>query len=196
MENPNHPPFDDWWKRIEESVARGGGSIGAHTYTDLRAIAGALLKGGKAGQTLQPTALVHEAYLRIARLEPVSARDRKQFLALAAKAMRSVLVDHARRKNAARRGAGRRSDLAETLEGVPAVDSIAPGELVDLDAALSEFESIDPERARVVELLYFGGLSTAEAAELLETTPRSIQRAWAAARAWLHRRLANRGGES
>ena len=196
MEDPASAAVAEWVRRVEDSVAGAPGEIAPRLYADLREIANAMLRNVKPGHTLQPTALVHEAYLRVARLDPDAERGRRQFLALAAKAMRSVLVDHARVKDAKRRGGGVRPAALTTMDGLASsqtADLVDPGELVDLDAALAEFECIDPERTRIVELLFFGGLSSAEAADVLGTTQRTVQRGWATARAWLFSRLTAKG---
>lgn len=173
------------------SVSDGKAAIALEgvAYSELRAIAAALLANVRPGHTLQPTALVHEAWIKVARLDPAAERGRRQFLALAAKAMRSILIDHARGKAAVRRGAGKRR---ETLGTVTSAGDADPSDLLDVDAALLEFEAIDPARAKIIELMFYGGLTAAEAAEVLGITPRSVERGWSAARAWLHRRLRER----
>ncbi len=188
MESRHHRPGSD------------GPDIGdPELYRELRAIAEALLPRGRPGETLQPTALVHEAWLKVQHLGPGAhvdaepGRTRKRTYALAAKAMRSVLVDRARAKAAERRGGGAGRD---TLTGVSTATEVHPADLLDLDLALAEFEAVDPARARIVELLFFGGLTASEAADVLGLTSRSVERGWAAARAWLHRRLGERDRSS
>ena len=135
----------------------------------------------KPGQTLQATALVHEAYLRMVGGESTDAfRDRGQFFAAAAIAMRHILIDTARRKQTQKRGAGlHRQPLEMVAEPEPDVDLLA------LDEALKKLETLDPPKAKLVELRYFGGLTGEQAAEVLGISPTTADRYWAYARAWL-----------
>jgi RNA polymerase sigma factor (TIGR02999 family) len=156
-------------------------------YTELRRQAERAMRAQPAGHTLQATALVHEAYVRLVGQEHVEWQSRAHFLGVAAKAMRSILIDHARARRAAKRGGG-----AHHLT-LGAADS-AGGEAPDLDVealdeALTRFAMIDPEKSRLVELRYFGGLSIEEVAEVLGTSPATVKRQWSAARAWLRREL-------
>jgi RNA polymerase sigma factor (TIGR02999 family) len=138
-------------------------------------------------RSLHPTALVHEAWLRIARLQELRGDQRAQFFALAGKAMRSVVIDHARRRQAQKRGAGRAEagdpDAQAERTGLPAHDVLALGE------ALARLETIDAELVRVVDLMFFCGKTAAEAAELLGASARTIERRWRFARAWLRDEL-------
>ncbi|MFN0052475.1 MAG: sigma-70 family RNA polymerase sigma factor [Planctomycetales bacterium] len=159
-------------------------------YDELRAIARAKMASEVSGQTLQPTALVHEAWLRLTDDgQPRQWQNREHFLAAAAEAMRRILVDAARRKGCTKRGGERtRIELVEELvadrpERSPVADLIA------LDQALSRFAQADPQSARLVELRYFGGMSNAEAAQVLNISVRSATRLWGFARAWLFREL-------
>jgi RNA polymerase sigma factor (TIGR02999 family) len=139
------------------------------------------------GHTLQPTALVHEAFLRLVGSEPVEWRSRAQFFGVAAKAMRSILVDHERARRAAKRGHG-----APVLTLRPEDSGDGAGSDLDveaLDEALQRFARIDPDKCRLVELRYFGGLTIEEAAEVLDMSPATVKRHWSAARAWLRREL-------
>jgi RNA polymerase sigma factor (TIGR02999 family) len=159
-------------------------------YDELHRIAVAYLRGERPGHTLQPTALVHEAFLKLLDQSRVEWRGRAHFLAVAAQAMRRVLVDHARRRRAQKRGAG------VLLLSVDDMD--LPGErrdvaLDDLDAALTDLARLDQRPARVVELRFFGGLSIEETAEVLGVSPATVKRDWTAARAWLYRELAGPG---
>jgi RNA polymerase sigma factor (TIGR02999 family) len=174
------------------AAAEGGDRAGLdelvpHVYDELRRLAGAYMRGEREGHTLQPTALANEAYLRLADQTRISWRGRAQFLAIAARAMRQILVDHARRRGAGKRGGGRErvtlSDTAATF-GQPALDLLA------LDEALNDLGTLDGRKARVVELRFFAGLTAKEAAEALEVSETTVDDDWALARAWLRRRLA------
>jgi RNA polymerase sigma-70 factor, ECF subfamily len=164
-----------------------GSAAVALLYDELRELAHRQLAREGGSPTLQTTELVHEAYLRLADDDRVSARGRAYFFAAAAQAMRRVLVDAARRSGAARRG----GDLARVTLGEEhaAVDAYA-SDLLDLDRALDELESDSPRLARVVELRFFGGLSVEETAEAIGVSPRTVKGDWALARAWLHEALA------
>jgi RNA polymerase sigma factor (TIGR02999 family) len=166
-------------------------------YDELRALADAYMRRERAGHTLQPTALVHEAFLRLLRLPPGSVQNRIHFFALAAQAMRRILADHARRHRAAKRGGSAVRVPLELVEGTPAIAGYAPGTQTevaadDLDTALEDLAKLDARQARVVELRFFGGLSIEETAEVLAVSPATVKRDWLVARAWLHREL--RGG--
>jgi RNA polymerase sigma factor (TIGR02999 family) len=153
-------------------------------YRELRRIAAGQLARERAGHTLQPTALVHEAYLRLVDQEQRDWVDRGHFLALAATAMRRVLVHHAERRAAAKRGGDlRRVTLPAELAGEDLPDMIA------LDRALERLAAIDPRGAQVVELRFFGGLSNEEAAGVLGLSSRTVEREWRVTRAWLRREL-------
>jgi RNA polymerase sigma factor (TIGR02999 family) len=159
-------------------------------YDELRRIAGAHLRKEPDGHTLQSTALVHEAYLRLVDQRNSGWRNRAHFFAIASRMMRRILVDHARGQHAAKRGAGApRLSLDEAL-GVPGGRDL---DLVALDDSLEALARIDPEQSRLVELRYFGGLTIEETAEAMGTSPATVSREWNAARAWLFREL-SRGG--
>ena len=156
-------------------------------YNELRRLAAAYMRRERPGQTLQATALVHEAYLRLAGAgRPWT--DRKHFLAIAARSMRQILVEHARARGAQKRWAGLdRVSLTESLIRGVHEDAMLPA----LDDALARLEQIDPEQARIVELRYFAGLAIEEAAEALGLSPATVKRRWALARAWLFRELSD-----
>jgi len=157
-------------------------------YGELRKLAAARLTTEAAGHTLQPTALVHEAYLRLVGAEPAQGwAGRGHFFAAAAEAMRRLLVDHVRRKRTLRRGGARggRPLADDDLVTVPLTD-----ELVDLDDALSKLRSADPAAADLVTMRVFGGMTVEEIAAAQGTSPRTVKRNWAYARAWLGRELA------
>ncbi len=155
-------------------------------YAELRRQAGRYMRGQSPGHTLQPTALVHEAFLRLIGSEPVEWRSRAHFFGVAAKAMRSILVDHERARRAAKRGHGA---PRITIAGPPGGGPVSELDVEALDEALHRFARIDPEKCRLVELRYFGGLSIDEAAEVLGMSPATVKRHWSTARAWLRREL-------
>ena len=155
----------------------------ALAYDQLKVIARAQMAGERAGHTLQPTALVHEAYLKLAGGVSIDWQDRAHFFAVSARVIRQVLVDNARRRNAACRDA----------DGAPPVTVSVTEDVVDLhalDQALNRLEALDATQARVVELRYFAGLTIAETAHVLSLSTATIERAWRAARAWLYTQLA------
>ena len=150
-------------------------------YPELRALADRQLRGERASHTLQPTALVNEAYLRLSGLDRIDWQDRAHFVRMAARLMREILVDHARRRSAAKRDGGHRVTLTDL--DVPAEEPAM--DVVALDAALARLELLDPDKARLVELRYFGGLTIEETAEAMSLSPATVKRHWQAARAWL-----------
>jgi RNA polymerase sigma factor (TIGR02999 family) len=160
-------------------------------YDELRRVARAHLRRERPGQTLQATALVHEAYLRLMRERHVEWQNRSHFCAIAANSMRQILVERARARKAAKRGGEwARLSLHEEL-------AAAPGAAVDieaLDQALERLAERDPAQARLVELRYFGGLTIEETAEVLNVSPATVKRSWMVARAWLKKELGQGGG--
>lgn len=156
-------------------------------YSSLHALAARQLGPQHDHPTLQPTALLHEAWLRIANLEARDDRSRGAWLALAARTMRSVLVDHARRRSARKRDGGLRVDLTSSI----LAEGRGPVEILDLEAALDRLATIDPQLVSIVELLFFAGLTAAEAAVALDVSSRTVERGWRTARAWLRDHLAD-----
>jgi RNA polymerase sigma-70 factor (ECF subfamily) len=154
-------------------------------YRELRKRAAAYLRRERRDHILQPTALVNEAYLRLMGQQRVAWINRAQFFGVAAQAMRRILVDHAREREAAKRPAGIRVTLDEGMRIVPPVDC----ELLMLDSVLQELAVIDQRQAQIVEMKYFGGLSEEEVAAVLSLSRATITREWQSARAWLYRRL-------
>jgi RNA polymerase sigma factor (TIGR02999 family) len=155
-------------------------------YAELRAAAARYMRSERAGHTLRPTALVNEAYLRLSRHRG-NWDSHEEFLAAAASTMRRILVDHARRRNAARRGQGAHR-LTLTVDSGPRSAPVAV-DVLALNQALETLTGEDERAARVVELRFFGGLTTEEAARVLDVSPSSVKRDWAFAKAWLLRRL-------
>jgi RNA polymerase sigma factor (TIGR02999 family) len=157
-------------------------------YAELRRIARMKLGGERSGHTLQATALVHEAWLRLMQQHGAGWQNRAQFYAIAAQAMRRILVDHARRREAAKRGAG--EPMADVDELADVLASPVPDEqLVALDAALETLAVMDERQAKVVELRFFGGLTVEETGEVLSLSPTTVKREWATARLWLFRAI-------
>jgi len=156
-------------------------------YDELRALAARQLRGQPAGHTLQATALVHEAWMRLAHRDPSAYSDRSHFFALAAKAMRHVLVDHARRVRARKRGGEQQRVTLVTGDG--SARSGPPTDVLDLDRALGRLERESGRQARVVELRFFGGLSIPEVADALGVSHMTVSNDWRRARVWLAREL-------
>ena len=155
-------------------------------YAELRRMAKAKLRDERPGHTLQATALVHEAWMRLMNQHGASWQNRAQFFAVASQAMRRILVDHARRRRAAKRGDGTSPVDVDALAHVLTAP-LPDDRLLALDAALEELAALDARQARIVELRFFGGLSVEEAADVLAVSPTTIKREWATARAWLFR---------
>jgi len=155
-------------------------------YDELRAVARRELRRERSDHTLQPTALVHEAYLKLARLDRLEWRDRAHFFGAAAGTMRRVLVSHARRKRAEKRGGGAK---AVPLENVVLAARERPEDVLALDEALARLADLDSRQAQVVECRFFAGMSVPETAEALGVSPATVKRDWTAARAWLNREL-------
>jgi RNA polymerase sigma factor (TIGR02999 family) len=159
-------------------------------YDELRRIAQRYLRQERRNHTLQPTALVHEAYLRMIDQRSVDWRNRAQFVGLAATMMRRVLVNHARERAAEKRGGD--ADRV-SLTWAPDVAATPPLEVVPVHEALERLEALDARKGRVVELKFFGGLTTAEAAEVLHVSVATVERDWSVARAWLFDALSGGG---
>jgi RNA polymerase sigma-70 factor, ECF subfamily len=151
-------------------------------YNELRRIAGRLMRDERAGSTIQATALVHEAYLKLVDIDNVDWQHRAHFFAVSAQIMRRILLDQARRRVAAKRGgAARRANLDE----IPDLGSGRARELIAIDDGLKALAAVDPRKARVIELRFFGGLNVEETANVLRVSPDTVQRDWRLARAWL-----------
>lgn len=183
------PPPGAITKLLERS--RGGHAAALEqlvplVYAELRRIASRYMRRERPGQSLQATSLVHEAYLRLLEDEDLSFQNRAHFLGIAARSMRQILVEHARARDAEKRGGDRRRI---TLD-----DAIASGQPLDVDVlalneALERLARQDARHARIVELRFFGGLTNEEAAEALGVSPATVKRGWTVARAWLFREL-------
>lgn len=184
-------------RSVTELLTRwSGGDVAARdalvpiVYQELRRIARRCLAGQRSDHTLQPTALVHEAYLRLARQDSVDWQDRVHFFAMAAQMMRQILVDHARKHLAAKRGGNGVTvviDEASASSAPPSLDLLA------LDNAMEQLAELDPRQCQIVELRFFGGLSIEETAEIVKISPATTKREWATARLWLHQAISNGG---
>ncbi len=167
---------------IEQGDARAADELLPLVYEELRKLAASKMAHESPGQTLQPTALVHEAWLRVAKNPCQQWDSRAHFFGAAAEAMRRILIEHARRKQARRHGAGQpRLDVQELEIAAPASDD----QLLAIDEALSQFAAEYPEKAQLVKLRFFVGLSVEEAAQVLKISEATAKRWWAYARAWL-----------
>jgi len=155
-------------------------------YGELKRLANVQMQRESAGHTLQPTALVHEAYLRMVRQEKVDWRNRAQFFGLAAQMMRRILVNHARDRKAAKRGGLAEKVSLEAALGLPQLREL---DLERLEEALTRLAEFDPEQARLVELRFFSGLTIEQAAHVLGVSPATVKREWTVVRAWLLREL-------
>jgi RNA polymerase sigma factor (TIGR02999 family) len=167
---------------------QSAGQLVPAVYNELRRLAAAYMRRERPGQTLQATALVHEAFMRLAGTDQ-PWKDRNHFIAIAARSMRQILVERARARGAQKRWAGLdRVSLTESLIRGVEEDAMLPA----LDEALDRLEQLDAEQARIVELRYFAGMGIEEAAETLGISPATLKRRWALARAWLFRELTDR----
>jgi RNA polymerase sigma factor (TIGR02999 family) len=173
------------WSHGEETALQ---TLTPIIYEELRRLAQSYMRQERADHTLQSTAVVHEAFIRLID-QNVEWKSRAHFFAIAAKMMRRILVDHARAKSRSKRGVGiPRVGLDEQVIGSQERNV----DLVALDEALEHLARIDPQRSRIVELRYFGGLSNEESANVLGISPATVQRQWSGARAWLYRELGGR----
>ncbi len=157
-------------------------------YDDLRGLAARYLVRERPGHTLQPTALVHESFVRLVDQKAASVKDRAHFFALAAQAMRRILVEHARRRKAKKRGGGR---IRFSLDGLPEQPEARDELLSSLDGALNDLAVLDERQARIVELRFFGGFTIEEVSEILSLSHATVERDWKVAKAWLLRELQN-----
>ncbi len=191
-------PLDDQTDAtvLLEAASRGDEAAAAQlaplVYESLRQRAGAYLRRETPDHTLQPTALVNEAYLRLVDQTRIDWKGRTHFLAVAAETMRRILIDHARHRRAVKRGGGRRRVPLETWIAVTKDWNVEPTALAD---ALEELQTVDPRAGRIVELRFFGGLTQMEVGEVVGLSERSVRKEWAWARAWLRRKLGEEDGD-
>jgi RNA polymerase sigma factor (TIGR02999 family) len=171
-----------WSAGDEQALAE----LTPRVYRELLRLAGSYLKNERAGQTLQASDLVHEVYLRLVDVDRMEWQHRAHFFAVSATLMRRILVDRARRRSAAKRGASpERVDLTEAFDLSPERSR----ELIRLDDALNSLAAVDPRKARIVELRFFAGLDVKETAEVVGVSPETVMRDWKTARAWLSAEL-------
>jgi len=185
--NPEPAPITEWLNQFAGDDRVMADRVFALLYQPLRRLAAARMAGERAGHTLSPTALVHETWLRIHAGAPLTVHDRRHFLAIAARVMRQILIDHARARSRDKRGGGGSQCTLDQALADPEAD---PQSLLAIDQALTQLAAIDPHLAQVVELRFFAGLEIREVAAVLEKSERSVNRDWTAARAWLGRALA------
>lgn len=179
---------EDLIRRLGDGEPAAAADLLPLVYDDLRAAAAAMLRQERPGHTLQPTALVHEAFMRLAGSSEPAWTSRAHFRAIAAKVMRQILVDHARRRDAVKHG----GDIRRvTLDGAAEAQALVSGDVdvLDLHAALDKLSTLSPRQARVVEMRVFGGLTVSEAAHVLGVGTTTVDDDWAIARAWLAREL-------
>ena len=186
MPEPTTQPVSDllakWRAGDEESLRR----LLPVVYNELRRVAHYHLRKERPGHTLQTTALVHEAYLCLAKQEPRDFENRTHFVAVCAQLMRQILVQYARRRNAVKRDGGYRLTLDDQVMALAENRSV---DLVALDDALNGLAELDPQQSRIVELRFFGGLSIEETSQVMDISPATVKRHWATARVWLHAQI-------
>jgi RNA polymerase sigma factor (TIGR02999 family) len=172
--------------QVRRGNDRASDELFQRVYRELRQLAGRYMRHERSDHTLQPTALVHEAYLRLVDQQDLSFENRAHFFGVAARVMRRVLIDHARAHRAEKRGG---DDVKVPLEDAPAMALSDPEHLLEIDQALERLAELDARQARIVELRFYGGLSVEETAGILGVAPRTIDRDWRIARGWLRRQL-------
>jgi RNA polymerase sigma factor (TIGR02999 family) len=183
---PDVTPLLLAWGNGDESA---GEQLLPAVYAELHRQAARAMRREAGEHTLQATALVHEAYLRLVDQRRVEWRNRAQFFGVAAQTMRRILVDHARGQNAAKRGGGMQQITFSDADQPASADSDSNVDILALHDALDQLAVLDPDQAKLVELRYFGGLNIEETAEALGVSPATVKREWAVARAWLRREL-------
>lgn len=176
-----------WRKGDEQALA----TLTPIVYQELRRVARKQLRRERPDHTLQSTALVHEAYLRLVDQREAHWQNRAQFFAVAAQMVRRILVDYARGRNAAKRGAGALKLSLDEATGTPEDRDL---DIIAVNDALHDLARLDPQQSRIVELRFFGGLTIEETAEALGISPATVKRDWMVARAWLYRAIQGRGG--
>jgi RNA polymerase sigma factor (TIGR02999 family) len=178
--------------RLRDGNRDAGDQLIPLIYAELRRMAGAYMRRERPGQTLQATALVHEAYMRLVDGQQEPWQNRAHFFAIAAHSMRQVLVDHARRRHAGKRGGASARKVAFDVDLLIAPDRLE--DVLAIDEALERLAVIDPRQSRLIELRFFVGLNVEEVAEVMGISPATIKREWRSAKAWLHRELDGKEG--
>ena len=178
-------PVTEWLSAWREGDTEARDRLVQVLYPELRKLAGQAFRRERSDHTLQPTALVNEAWLRLSGTSNPEGADRAHLLTVAARLMREILIDHARRRAASKRDGGNRIDLDE----LELADDSQHVDLVGLDSALVRLEQVDAIKARIVELRYFGGMSIDETSDALAISPATVKRHWQAARIWLYNAL-------
>ena len=173
-------------ERVEHGDPKAAEELLPLVYEELRRLAAHRMANEAAGQTLQPTALVHEAWLRLVKDGDRTWQNRGHFFAAAAEAMRRILVENARRKSRLKRGGGQ---IRVDADEIDLAETTPDDKVLLMDEALEELKAQDPEKAQVVVMKFFGGLSNKEVAETLGVTERTVERHWAYAKAWLFRNI-------
>jgi len=184
---PTDSPVTTWLHRLRDGDPDALERLLPLVYDDLRVLARAQLRGERAGHTLSATALVHEAYMRLDAREHLTPGDRRHFFAIAAQAMRRVLIDYARTRNRRKRGGG---EVPIDIDEGALISDEAAEELLCLDEALDRLARANPRAAQVVEQRFFAGLTLDETAEVLGVSSKTVQRDWISARAWLWKEIA------
>ena len=186
MGEPDHGDvtrlLEEWTKGDRDALNR----LMPLVYGELRRMSSHYLRGERENHTLQSAALVHEAYLRLVGRQNVHWKNRAHFLGVAAQVIRSILVDHARARAAAKRGAGA---VTLTVNALSAVTRQPEVDVIELDTALNRLAHLDPQQSRIVELRFFAGLTNEETAEVLGVSASTVKRDWTHARAWIYRAL-------
>ena len=189
MENPPRSEVTELLQQWSSGQREALDQLLPQVYAELRRLAASYFRRERPHHTLQPTALVHEAFVKLVDQRAVRWQNRAHFFGIAAQLMRRILVDHARARDAAKRGAGEAPlSLEEWQLTAPGVDF----EILALDEALTRLASIDPRQSRVVELRFFAGLTMDETAEVLHVSPATVGREWTLARAWLYAEIGRR----
>jgi RNA polymerase sigma factor (TIGR02999 family) len=188
MAGPSGPQLTQLLEAWRKGDSDAADKLVPLVYAELRRMAASKLRSERGGHTLQPTALVHEAWLRLMQQSESGWQNREQFFAIAAQAMRRILVDHARKRHASKRGDG---DAPLDLDEVSRIVTVTlPDErLLALDEALERLAILDARQAKIIELRFFGGLSVEETASVLAISPTTVKREWATGRAWLFRTM-------
>lgn len=176
------------WQASDEAAL---GTLLPLVYNDLRRLAHYYLKHERPGHTLQSTALVHEAFLRLRKRGPAQFENRDHFFAVSAQLMRQVLVDYARKRRAAKRNLGQKVTWDDAITWARK----RTPDLIALDNALNELAKLDPQQSKIVELRFFGGLSIEETSRAMSVSPSTVKREWSSARAWLYREM-KRGAQT